>query len=71
MHRRDFLCKNRSLGIFRHFFQMMIGVLNHLLIIVSHTIHVWYIYLHWVDFYGFHVAKYTSPMEAMGYFSVP
>ena len=43
---------NRSLGIFRHICQMMIGVLNHLLIKVSHTNHVWYIYLHLVDFYG-------------------
>ena len=29
-------------------------------------IHVWYIYLHLVDFYGFHVGKYTSPMDPMG-----
>ena len=35
--------------------------------IISHTIHVWYIYLHLVDFYGFHVGKYTSPMDAMGF----
>ena len=28
----------------------------------------WYIYLHdMVDFYGFHVAKYTSPMDTMGW----
>ncbi len=26
----------------------------------------WYIYLHLVDFYGFHVGKYTSPMDGMG-----
>ena len=26
-----------------------------------HTIHVWYIYLHLVELYGFHVGKYTSP----------
>ena len=32
----------------------------------SHRIHVWYIYLHMVDFYGFHVGKYTSPMDPMG-----
>ena len=25
-----------------------------------------YIYLHLVDFYGFHVGKYTSPMDGMG-----
>ena len=25
----------------------------------THRIHVWYIYLHLVDFYGFHVGKYT------------
>ena len=37
--------------------------------IIPHTIHVWYIYLYaWmVDFYGFHVGKYTSPMDGMGY----
>ena len=27
----------------------------------------WYIYLHLVDFYGFHVGKYTSPMDGMGF----
>ena len=27
----------------------------------------WYISLHLVDFYGFHVGKYTSPMDTMGY----
>ena len=34
----------------------------------SHTIHVWWMYLPtWmVDFYGFHVGKYTSPMDPMG-----
>ena len=32
----------------------------------SHTIHVRDIYLHLVDFYGFHVGKYTSPMDGMG-----
>ena len=26
---------------------------------IPHRIHVWYIYLHLVDFYGFHVGKYT------------
>ena len=26
-------------------------------------VHVWYIYLHLVDFYGINVGKYTSPME--------
>ena len=31
-----------------------------------HTIHVWYIYLHLVELYGFHVGKYTSPMDGMG-----
>ena len=34
---------------------------------ISHRIHVWYIYLHLVDSYGFHVGKYTSPMDPMGY----
>ena len=32
----------------------------------THTIHVWYIYRQLVDFYGFHVGKYTSPMDPMG-----
>ena len=34
----------------------------------THIIHGnWYIYLHLVvDFYGFHVGKYTSPMDPMG-----
>ena len=36
-------------------------------IIPTHHIHVWYVYLHLVDFYGFHVGKYTSPMDPMGY----
>ena len=35
--------------------------------IISHTIHVWYFYLHLVDFYGVHVGNYTSPMDAMGF----
>ena len=26
---------------------------------ITHTIHVWYIHLHLVNFYGFHVGKYT------------
>ena len=29
--------------------------------------YVWYIYIHeWFFFYGFHVAKYTSPMDPLG-----
>ena len=32
----------------------------------SHRIHVWYIYLHLVDFYAIHVGKYTSPMDPLG-----
>ena len=32
----------------------------------SHRIHAWYIYLHLVDFDGFHVGKYTRPMDPMG-----
>ena len=35
----------------------------------SHTIHVWYIYLHLVDFYGIHVGKYTIPMDPTGFAS--
>ena len=37
----------------------------------SHTIHVWYMYLHLVDFYGFHVGKYTHPMGPMGSYVFP
>ena len=33
----------------------------------SHTIHVWYIYQHSVDFSGFHIGIYTSPMDPMGF----
>ena len=29
----------------------------------THRIHVWYIYLHLVDFYGKLAGKYTSPMD--------
>ena len=35
-------------------------------IIITHRIHVWYIYLHLVDFMV-NVGKYTSPMDAMGH----
>ena len=37
-------------------------------VVLSHRIHVWniYIYLHLVDVYGFHVGKYTSPMDPLG-----
>ena len=33
---------------------------------MTHKIHGWYIYPHLVDFHGFHVGKYTSPMDGMG-----
>ena len=36
----------------------------------SHSIHVWYIYLHLVDLYGFHVGKYTIH-GWYGYINVP
>ena len=47
------------------------GVTNQLLTgmilqVGTHRIHVWYIYVYMVDFYGFHVGKYTSPMDPMG-----
>ena len=33
----------------------------------KHTIHVWHIYLHVLDFYGINVDKYTVlPMDGMG-----
>ena len=34
---------------------------------LTHRIQVCYICLHVVDFYGFHVGKYTSPMDGMGH----
>ena len=30
---------------------------------LAHRIHVQYIHLHLVDFYGFHVGKYANPMD--------
>ena len=33
----------------------------------THTIHVWYIYLHLPQKSTLHVGKYTSPMDPMGY----
>ena len=33
----------------------------------THSIHVRYICLHLVDFYGKCIGKYTSPMDAMSY----
>ena len=33
----------------------------------SHRIHVWYIYLHLVDFHGKYIGKYTfRPMDPLG-----
>ena len=32
----------------------------------THSIHVWYIYLHLVDFLMVNVGKYTSPMDPIG-----
>ena len=43
------------------------GIKRVTLVYFSHTIHVWYIYLHLVDFYGKLAGKYTSPMDAMGF----
>ena len=34
---------------------------------ITHRIHVWYICLHLVDFYGKLVGKYISPMDPVGY----
>ena len=31
--------------------------------VITHRIHVWYIHLHLVDFHGFHVGKYSIPMD--------
>ena len=37
--------------------------------LISHSIQVWYIYLHyeWLISDGVHVGKYTSPMDGMGF----
>ena len=31
---------------------------------------IFYIYLHLVDFYGFHVGKYTRPMDPLGIYQL-
>ena len=31
-----------------------------------HRIHVWYIYLHLLDFYEINVGKYASPVDPVG-----
>ena len=36
----------------------------------SHTIPLWYIYLYLVDFYGFHVGKYTNPHGCYGCYGI-
>ena len=36
---------------------------------ITQTIHVWYMYLHLVDFYGKCIGKYTNPMDPMGHVS--
>ena len=42
--------------------------------VYTQTIHVWYTYLYtyiWlIFFYGFHVGKYTSHMDPMGYMHI-
>ena len=67
------------LWIVVHFFQVVTSFKKNIISLTScfslkrcdlaHRIHVWYIYLHLVDFYGFHVGKYTSPMDPMGWVS--
>ena len=42
--------------------------ITEILFYVSHRIHVWYIYLHLVDFMV-NVGKYISPMDGMGMLS--
>ncbi len=44
------------------FHEILIGENDGILIswFITHTIHVWYIYPHLVDFYGINVGKYTS-----------
>ena len=49
---------------------------KHIMQIMGQTIHVWYIFAYlpiyiYVDFYGVHVGKYTSPMDPMGGTSKP
>ena len=36
--------------------------------IIAYTVHVWYIYLHLIDFHGKSRYRYTSPMDPMGFF---
>ena len=43
-----------------------IAICLKMLEITTHSIHVPYIYLHLVDFYGKLVGKYTSTMDPMG-----
>ena len=38
--------------------------------IISHRIHVWYIYLHEWLIFMVNVGKYTSPMDPMGFKSL-
>ena len=33
---------------------------------ITHTIHVWYLYVHLVDLFMLNLGKYTSPMDGMG-----
>ena len=56
-------------GLFHLYLSMgYIGVISHLLPIPSN---VWYILLHLVDFYGFHVGKYNILyMDGMGYIAL-
>ena len=45
-------------------------VMDNKVLVQSHRIHVWYIYLHLIDFYGKVVGKYTNPMDPMGIFGI-
>ena len=40
-----------------------------LMCVVTHMLHVWNIYLHLAQTYGFHAGRYSNPMEHLGYWA--
>ena len=37
--------------------------------VLTHMLHVWNIYLHLAQTYGFHAGRYSNPMEHLGYWA--
>ena len=61
---KSFQIKTKPLPLYK-LVDMMIWT-TWIFILVSHRIHVWYVCLHLVDFYGkSRYSKYTSPMDPM------